>query len=91
MFDQMQKIVAVAFDAEWIGNRNAGLSTRGTTQARQFFECLFAGIFVKQISFKEHDLCILCNSVHHIIRAQIGRNAQICIHRPFPIRRHKNH
>mmetsp|Transcript_7578 Transcript_7578/g.13062 ORF Transcript_7578/g.13062 Transcript_7578/m.13062 type:complete len:336 (-) Transcript_7578:587-1594(-) len=91
VLDHVQEIGAVPVHAEGIGNGDTCLTATRAGQARSLAERFFALVLVKEVSFEKDHVGGGGHCLGHVIGAQFGGNAQIGVHRPFTIRRHKNH
>ena len=88
---QLAKIIAVPVDAERIRQRDRRPSTARATGPRRRKKRLFALRFVVEIPLKEQQFGLSGHRIGHILRAKIGGNPEIGIHRAFTIGRHEDH
>ena len=91
VLDQTAEIGAVAVDAERVRQRDPGLAAALVGRARGLEEGLLALVLVEEIALEEQVFGLASDIFGHILGAQIGRDAQIGVHRPFAIRRDKDH
>ena len=88
---QTAEIAAVPVNAERVRQGDPGLATCGAAGAGGLEERLLARRLVEEIAFEEQEFGIARHVLGHVLRPQIGRDAQIGVHRALAIGGDEDH
>ena len=88
---QTAEAVAVAIDAERVGQRDPRPATAAVAALRRLQEPGLAVILVEKIALKEQDFGVLDDLERHVLGRKLRRNPQIGVHRALAIGRDEDH